>query len=179
MSRSAPALILTLFLAIVAGAESPDRERIIDMFASDAIERIDFTATSFDEALGRIELVTDRILDQTAPLGLAPGDQVTLCAAVIEALDDFRPRVDGYTFGELTLVILNDGDAEVLADLVAATATVIHEGGRIATAQSAAESLYRGIVIDTEEGIPPLEQLLEHVRAVNGMPLDERERFLP
>lgn len=178
MPKTAIILSLALALATAAFADDPGREHLVDLLASDATERIDFTATSFDEALGRIELVTDRMLDQTASLGLSGQEQVTLCAAIIGALDDFKPRTSGYTFGKLTLVILDDSQGTVLADLVATSATIVHEAGRTATARGAAESLFRGVVIDIEEGIPPLEQLLEHVRAVSQMPRDKQARFL-
>jgi hypothetical protein len=178
MLRSTIALLLALTLAPVAFAEHPGREQIIDLLASDETDRIDFTATSFDEAFGRIEMVTDRILGQTAVLGLSQEDQTLLCVAIIGALDDFTPRTSGYTFGELRLVVLSDAHASVLADLVAESAKIINKGNRTHTARGAAESLFRGVVLDIEAGISPLEQLLEHVQTVAGMSRDDQSRFL-
>ena len=98
--------------------------------------------------------------------------------ALIGALEDFKPRTGDYRYGELRLVVLSDDHVSDLADLVAESAKIINKGNRTYTARGAAESLFRGVVLDIEAGISPLEQLLEHVQTVAGMSRDDQSRFL-
>lgn len=155
------------------------RDRLIDQLASDQIDRLDFIATTFDGAITRVERVADRILRDGAMVFDTPEETADVCSRIIEGIDRFRPRTVGYVTGELTLIILDDDDADALAELVVTTAKIIAADP---TARNSVlpstEKLMRGVVLDIEAGIPPLEQLLEHVRHVSNLPVEQREKFL-
>jgi len=163
--------------AAVAGADDV-RGRLVDVLASDAVDRVDFTATSFESAMALIETaaeVSAATIDATGG-----GDYETVALAVVDALNDFTPRTDGFVpKDELKLVVLDGDDARNLGELIGiSTNLVIASPDAVRTPTTAAEHLFRGVVLDIEEGIPPLEQLLEHVRSVAGLPAGERDRFL-
>jgi hypothetical protein len=155
------------------------RDVLVDQLASDQIDRIDFVATTFEGALARVERVADQILQQGTEVSDSPERTGEVCSRVIQGINGFRPRTDGYVFGKLTLMILDAEDADRLAELVVASAKII-EADPVArnTIVSATEQLMRGVVLDIEEGTPPLEQLLEHVRVVATLPPQEQAKFL-
>lgn len=154
------------------------REPLIDLLASESIERIDFMSTSFDGAVGNIELAVDTMLETTKDVSLLPEESVRALAEVIRALDGFKPRRDGYNFDTLTLIVLDRGDAKQLGELIGMTTVMLLEDpASRAAVQVSAKTLFRGITLDSEEGISPLEQLLDHVKKVNKMPRSDRGKF--
>lgn len=154
------------------------REPLIDLLASERIERIDFISTSFDGAIENIELAVDTMLETTKSAPSPPEETVRALVEVIWALDGFKPRRDGYNFDTLKLIILDRGDARQLGELVSMTTVMILEDpASRAAVQVSGKALFRGITLDSEEGISPLEQLLDHVRKVNKMSHSDRGKF--
>ena len=175
------AAVSAILITISVWAQSPNtasREPLIDLLASDAISRIDFVATSFDVAITHIETSVETIISTTAAEDSTPEEKVQALADVIRALDDFKARRDGYNFGDLTLVILDESDAIQLGELIGLTTVMILEDkASRGMANISAKALFRGVTLDSEEGISPIEQLLGHVKIVNAMPHEERRRF--
>lgn len=156
-----------------------DREPLVDLLASDSIERVNFVATSFDGAMDRIELAVDLMFEVVVNRGVPVQEAGGILGEVIRALDGFNPRMDGYDFGRLTVVILDSDDARRLGELVGLSASLVEsDPASRAAVQVSAKNLFRGVVIDTEEGIAPLEQLLDHVRSVDAAPPSDRGSFL-
>lgn len=169
---------LVWFVAGAASAAEP-RDLLIDQLSSDQIDRLDFVATTFDGAITRVERVADQIMQGGTGLFESPEETAEVCSRIIEAVDRFRPRTDGYVFGELTLIILDDQDADNLAELVVTTAEIIAADPTARnTVVPSTERLMRGVVLDIEAGVPPLEQLLEHVKHVSQLPIKQQEAFL-
>ncbi len=179
MAGATALLVVLATLPISAQISTNEvREPLIDLLASESIERIDFVSTSFDGAIGNIELAVDTMLETTKSAPSPPKETVRALAEVIRALDGFKARRDGYNFGSLKLVVLDQGDARQLGELVGLTAVMILEDpASRAAVQPSAKTLFRGLTLDSEEGISPLEQLLDHVKKVNEMPRSERGKF--
>ena len=177
--RTIIAMLALIIVGVGVLTAAEPREDLVDLLVSDQIERLDFVATTFDGAMSRVEQVADLVLARGVETFETPDETAAVCGQIIESLNSFRPRTEGYVFGELTLVILDEDDAESLAELIVTAAEIVN-GDPVArnTVRPSIERLMRGVVIDIEAGVPPLEQLLEHVRSVAALPADERVKFL-
>jgi len=174
------AAVLALFVTVSTWGQSPaaSREILIDLLASDEISRIDFVSTSFDVAIGHIETSVDTMIQYTEVEDFKPEDRARALADVIRALDDFKARRDGYNFGDLTLVILDEADAVQLGELIGLTTMMILEDtASRSMVDISAKALFRGVTLDSEEGISPVEQLLDHVKIVKALPTEKRGKF--
>lgn len=193
MSSTLLRIGLCVTLAATAGATEPpddtaaswsvadvraERERLADLLASDAIERIDVVATTFSAAMDRIYTAVDRIF---AGLETELNDPTRLrevTAEVIVALDDHQVRTSTLMTGEPVFMILDDDDAETLATVVTtATRLVLAHDGRSAP-RATAERVFRLIVIDTEAPIPPLEQYRNRLHELVQMSPESRAELL-
>lgn len=181
MPRKVPFVLVMMVVLGVGSAFAADpREALIDLLASDQIERIDFVATTFEGAMSSVERVAEQVIVRGSEVFANPEETGAVCADVIAALNSFRPRTEGYVFNsELTFVILDTDDADALAELIVTAAQIVDAdpAARI-TAKSATENLLRGVVLDVEAGVPPVVQLLEHVQSVVELPAAERAKFL-
>ena len=176
--RFAAVVLIWLIGAGTILAADP-RDVLVDQLSSDQIERLDFVATTFDGAITRVERVADQIMQGGTEILESPEETAEVCSRIIEAVDRFRPRTEGYVFGELTLIILDDQDADNLAELVVTTAEIIAADPTARnTVVPSTERLMRGVVLDIEAGIPPLEQLLDHVKHVSKLPIKQQEAYL-
>jgi hypothetical protein len=126
-----------------------------------------------------IEISVETMFTEGAAVLGPPEKSAEILQQVIEALDAFKPRSAGWSPGDPELAVLSEPDARRFGSLVVnAASLIVEQGTGRTTARSSAESLFRSIVLDLEEGIPFLEQLDEHVRAVQAMPPDKRQKFL-
>lgn len=193
---SRAALVAAMFVglaapAAVAGAEQQDadparataRERLADLFASDDVERVNFLATTFDEAMARIYVAVDELLATAGERFDAPDEAAEVAAEVIEAFDSHQPRGLATTFLEGDeLVVDGPEDAATLGSLLGtATALVRDHTGPDATpdrVRASATALFRSVVLEPDGGMSYLGQYREHVENVASRPLGDRVRFL-
>jgi len=177
--------------AAVAGAEQADddpapaavRERLADLFASDDVERINFLATTFDEAMTRIYLAVDELLATAGERFDTPGEAAAVAAEVIESFDSHRPRGLAMTFLEDDeLVVDGPEEATTLGSLLGtATALVGEHTGPGATPErirASATALFRAVVLEPDGGLSYLEQYRAHVERVAELSRSDRVRFL-
>ena len=177
---------LCLMMAVAAPANDPwiddqvrvERERLADLLASDAIDRIDVVATRFDDAMDRIYTAVDGILAQLEPVLDSPAAAREIATDVILALDDHEVRTSTVIAGTPVFVIIDDADAQLLANVVAtATRLVIaHHNGP--APRATAERLFRLIVVETEEPIPPLEQYKNRLLELDNLSYDSLAELL-
>jgi len=154
------------------------REDLVDLLASDQIDRVDFVATTFEAAMSRVERVADQVITRGSEVFESPEETSEVCKHVIASLNTFRPRTEGYVTGELLFVILDVDDADALAELIVTTAQLVDSDSKARiTPGPSAETLLRGVVIDIEAGISPVDQLLEHVRVVAALPADQQAKY--
>lgn len=156
------------------------RETLATLLASDRIDRIDFEAETFDQAMDHIHATVDRILE----LNLVGSQDITVlvdhASQVIEALDSHNPRGLTLTFGKnvKTIPIRNPGEARLLGELVASTVSLIrdHSGEKNVSYGDIATKLFRSVILDVEEG-PFVVQYLEGIQRIADQSSARRARY--
>jgi hypothetical protein len=165
-----------------SGSWKQARERLSDLLFSDAIERIDFQATTYEVGASLINTTADKILDIGVPI-LGDADAAAdKGVEVIEALNASKARGLYATIQKekQSLVIRNRGDAGTLGEVVGTTISIIrdHYGASAVSYRDKAASLFRTVRVDPEETIPLLERYLETVQHVAGLSPNERAKYL-
>lgn len=158
------------------------REQVADLLASDAIERIDVVAMTFDDAMELIYTTVDGILARAMDRFEDPVGAAAFASDVVEAFDSHEPRGLSMTFLEDAEIEITDSDkAESLGALLgAATVLVRQHVGADASPErvrAAATGLFRSVVLEPDGGMSYLDQYLTHVETVAAMSPSNRVKF--
>jgi hypothetical protein len=156
------------------------RDTLADLLASEQIERIDFEAETYDQAMDHIHAAVDTILE----LNLADSRDIPVlvenASEVIGALNSHKPRGLMMTFGKDVdrLPVRSPGEARMLGELVGKTVLLIRErfGEQGVSYGDEATKLFRSAVLDVEEG-SFLVQYLEAIRHIADQPAGKRARY--
>ena len=156
------------------------RETLMDLLASEHIERIDFAAETYDQAMAYIRAAVDAILE---PL-LADSPDITMlvhhASQVIEAFDSHTPRGLTMTFGKNVkrIPITDPGEARMVGTLVGNTVSLIRKqfADPKVSYRDTATNLFRSVILDVEEG-PYLVQYLEGIQRIADLPSASRGRY--
>ncbi len=189
-----PALILTFALTVPANTLAADaawsetavaeaRAQLVDLLASEEIDRLDFRAPTYDDAIALIRTTADEALDRTREGFATPERAALFLDTVTRALDDHEPRGLSMTFLEKLTIPVTDADSAALLGEVLATAAVIirdHLGGEapMASVSSTADALFRTPALDAEEGLTYLQQYHDELMRIASLPPADRVRYL-
>lgn len=159
------------------------REQLADLMASDQLDRVDFQAETFDQAMDLVYRAVDTVLERCRQDLRDPAETARVAGDVLEAFNGHTPRGLATTLMDSKeFPITNLDDATVLGDLVGIATVLVREfvgpDASPERLQQAATNLFTSVVIEPDGGISYLRQYLEHVQHVADLPLDERARFL-
>jgi len=156
------------------------RGMLIDLLASEHVERIDYQAETYEEAMNNIQITANTILR------LAPADAketmrlANQAGQVIEAIDAHKPRGVVSTFGAdvRQVTIKGAGDARLLGDLVRDTVSLIREqyGDLNMSYKAAAGKLLHSVILDADEGAFLL-QYVDGIQLIADLPPERRDRY--
>ena len=183
-SRFVPVALLAAGLAMAAPGPAPGeaagaRERLADLLASERMERVEFSAASYDRAMALIYTAVDTYLAEAVPRLGGVETAEAYGVEVFEALDAHRIRYadeDGYDLtGERRIVVSTESEAEALGELAAEVASMLHDAhaGRGVAVQAAARRIFEGMLPVEGNGQPLVEQYLVRLRTLSGP--DRRE----
>ena len=158
------------------------RDQLVDLLASESIERIDFRAPTYDEALGLIETVAGDVLQRTRGTFPTPAQAVECIRTVAVTFDDHTPRGLSTTFfDQLSFPVSDQASAQELAEVLGdATVIVAQYAGPDAAADrvaTAADNLFQTPILDPTEG-QYLRQYREELGRILALPRADRLRFL-
>lgn len=156
------------------------RDTLADLLVSEKIDRINFEAETYDQGMALIYTAVDSIL-AGRPQDVQDITTYTDHAAeVIGALNSHKPRGLLMTYGQNVdeLPVRDAGDARMLGELVAGTASLIHEqlNPDPPSYYDISTKLFRSVILDPEEG-PFLNQYLDGIQSIAREPRDKRNHY--
>jgi hypothetical protein len=162
---------------------SAAREQLADLMASDRLDRVDFRAETFDQAMDLVYRAVDTALERCRQDLRDPSDAARVAGDVLEAFNGHTSRGLATTLMDSKeFPIANLDDATALGDMVGMATVLVREfAGPDASPeriQKAATNLFTSVAIEPDGGLSYLRQYLEHVQHVADLPLDQRARFL-
>lgn len=156
--------------------------KLTDLLFSDQIDRIDFRATTFEEATVLVQTATGRILDICLPLLGDPEIVGEKSAEVIEALNTSAARGMALTFSKTKqdLIVASLDDANWLGEIVGETISIIYDyyGSGEISYRDKAGNLFHHVRLNPEDSESLLLRHLETVQFVKGSSPAEQRRFL-
>ncbi|MCG6963600.1 MAG: hypothetical protein LJE95_10075 [Acidobacteria bacterium] len=128
------------------------REQIVDLLASESVEKIEFVAVTYDEAMNLINTATDSYLEGAIkPLGgVEPAREYGV--EVLRGLEDHKVRFkneDGIDLvGKRVLSIKTADEARQLGEVVERVAEIVHEAtpGHGISIRRAAEKVFETLL---------------------------------
>jgi hypothetical protein len=156
--------------------------KLTDLLFSDQIDRIDFRATTFEEATVLVQTTTGRILDICVPL-LGDAEMVAeRSVEVIEALNTSAARGLALTFSNTKqdLIVESLTEADWLGEIVGETISIIHEyyGSGEISYRDKASNLFGRVRLNPEDSESLLLRHLETVQYVKSSSPSEQRKFL-
>jgi hypothetical protein len=156
------------------------QDTLADLLASEQIDRIDFEAETYHQAMAHIQVVVDTILARNTE----GSQEITVFAdqagQVIKALDSHKPRGLILTIGKDVdrIPVLDPGEARMLGELVGKTVSLIREqyGKHQVSYYEMSARLFRSVILDVEEG-PFLAQYLDGIQLIADQPAAKRGRY--
>jgi hypothetical protein len=143
------------------------RDALADLLASDAIERLDFVATSMDQAMRRVDMVAEPFFaDAYARLGDVEAAKQQ-CTAVIQGFNDHTIRLS--SVGRMTgaIEITSDADARLAGELFTAVARLVErlepKIGEKVPPRRLARKIFSQTTIYETSAASPIAQYLETV----------------
>ena len=189
--RAAAAALLTTVLVLPAaaqetaapsGAHALARQEITDLLASNAIQRVDIQAKSYDAAAALVGTVADTYLAAAEPPlgGAAPAGEYGV--AVINGLNDHNVKGAVRIFGGASLVVGTPDDARNLGTLLAVAAEAIHRAAAAASGRvqlrDTAKNLFDAVMVNSESTEPLLGQYLTRVKEIAAGPQSRIASFV-
>lgn len=171
-----------------AGAAAPHdaaylkaREQIVDLLASESVEKIEFVAVTYDEAMKLIYAAADSYLEGAIkPLdGVEPAREYGV--EVLRGLEDHKVRYkneDGIDLvGKRVLSIKTADEAGQLGELVRRVAEIVHEAtpGRGVSIRRAAEKVFETLLPSAGTGQSLVTQYVVRLRTMTS---SDREQLI-
>lgn len=165
--------------------EGTPRERLMAYVLSDDLQRLQFTATSYEEARRLAETFVDRILEEGDELGDTEEQIADFAISVMRGMEDAEPILEERTYGPgvKSLQIKNGGTAKTAADVVILLGRIVLRAADGSTEnvsiRSSATKILHEIVIDPAAMDFPMTFQYEYeLRRMLGEPVGELRRFL-
>lgn len=168
-------LVSFMMLVAMAGtADSVDRdpgydkvrEQMADLLASDQLDKVDFSAQTYDLAMAWIYRAVDTYLEGSAEALGGIEDAGEFGFEVLQGLNKHKVRYmddDGYDLvGDRDLVVSNEQDAVEMGELIGIVAVMIHDAhaGRGVGIQIAAKRIFEGLFATPGTGQSVIGQYL-------------------
>lgn len=150
------------------------REQIVDLLASESIEKIEFVAVTYDEAMKLIYAATDSYLEGAIkPLGgIDPAREYGV--EVLRGLEDHKVRFkneDGIDLvGKRVLAIKTADEARQLGEVVGRVAEIVHEASpsRGVSIRRAAEKVFETLLPSAGTGQSLVTQYAVRLRTMTS-----------
>lgn len=156
--------------------------KLTDLLFSDQIDRIDFRATTFDDATVLVQTATGKILDICMPLFGDANVVADKGAAVIEALNVSAARGLTLSFSKekQDLVVESLDQANWLGEIVGSTVSIIYDnyGPDGISYQDKAANLFNKVRLNPEDSETLLLRHLQTVRFVQQSSTAEQRKYL-
>lgn len=157
------------------------REKMVDLLVSEGIERIDYQAETYEDAMRLVNATIDAIFIPN----ISDYDNLMLLAdhagQIVQSFNETKPRGTALTFAPEThrIAIRNPTEARIMGEIIGNALSLINDQFDSPTLsyKDRSRGLFRSVVPDTEEG-PYLNQYLDGIAIIASLPRDERVRYL-
>ncbi len=159
------------------------REQLTDLLANESIDRLDFRARTFEEAIGLITTTAGMALEHARDELTTPDEAVRYIQSVTLAFNTHQPRGLGLTLPKIADLPISDAEtAGRLGELLGISASMVRQYvGPGATPEQITDvgtHLFRHIYLDPGWGLTYLDQYYVGVAWIAGLPPSERRPYL-
>jgi hypothetical protein len=157
------------------------RERMVDLLVSERIDRIDYQAETYEDAMRLVNATIDAIFIPN--ISDYDGDLMRLAdhaGQIVNSFNETKPRGTALTFAPETkrLAIRNPTEARLLGEIIGNTLSLINDqfDSETLSYKDRSRGIFRSVVPDTEEG-PYLNQYVDGIAIIASLPRDKRARY--
>jgi hypothetical protein len=156
------------------------RLTLVDLLASERIERIDFEAETYEEAMNLLHAAADAILLENLGDFQETRVLVDRASQVIEGFNVHKPRGMLLTFGKNPerVAVRDPREARILGEMLGRAVTLIREeyGVQGVSYRDKSIKLFRSVILNVEEG-SLLVQYADGIERIEDLPRTQRARY--